>query len=104
MNFRLIIAGIALSTMLVGNADARLLSNHCCARTVKCKQTEKSNCGDENACCEAYAETGSGVDGRGTYNAIVGPDGIYGVNTSTGKVYKYNEATGQWDNFTPAMP
>jgi len=102
MSFRLIAAGIVLSTLFSGTADACLSRRSRCCRPTKCQAVERAeSCKTCEPCAAAYGETSVA---QGSYSAFAGPGGIYGVNTLTGQVYKYEDASGRWEPFKSSIP
>ena len=94
MGLRLLVAGVVLSTLLPGTADACLFRRGRCCRPIRCYAVEQTEP------CKSYGEAGAA---QGAYSAFVGPDGaMYGVNTFTGQVYKLTD--GAWKPHAPSMP
>jgi hypothetical protein len=102
MRFRPVAVAIALSTIAPGTAEAGFFGfgRCCCSRPVKCQSVEQTQP------CSAYGEAGGyGAGAEGTYNAFAGSDGVlYGVNTLTGQVYKFNSASRNWEKHGTSIP
>lgn len=99
MLVRCIAVVVALSAFAPSTADARhhRIGNRCCSRPAKCESAQEAKA------CEAYVETSEMSGGGGGYNAFAGPNGVYGVNTFTGQVYKFNQSTGEFEKLGKAI-
>jgi hypothetical protein len=96
MQLKVVILGLGLSALLPGPADAGLLwFGRRCTTTTCCQGTNQVEP------CRTLYQAGAS---EARYNAFAGPDGLYGVNTLTGQVYRWDTSTETWKPLAKAIP